>query len=45
MTQASPLVGVWRIVSFQVEIEGAKESQEFTTNNPPAFSSSQRRGA
>jgi Lipocalin-like domain len=37
MTQANPLVGVWRIVSFQVDIEGAKESQDVYDKQPSGF--------
>jgi Lipocalin-like domain len=37
MTQVNQLVGVWRIVSFQVEIEGVKKSQDVYDKQPSGF--------
>jgi Lipocalin-like domain len=37
MTQSNPLVGVWKIVSFQVEIDDAKERRDVYDERPSGF--------
>jgi Lipocalin-like domain len=37
MMQSNPLVGAWRIVSFQVEIDGAKERRDVYDEQPSGF--------
>ena len=37
MTPSNPLVGVWKIVSFQVEIEGAQERNDVYDRQPSEF--------